>query len=451
MTRSDDVREFDVLVVGGGPGGFPAAIAAARSGARVCLLEKAPYLGGVAVSGLPWLAFTDREGTQIVRGVPHEVVVRLREHGGVSDYLQCRAHAGYVSTEPAIVKPLLLALCGAEGIEIVLHTLSTKAILDGDRVVGVVGHSKDGATEYRATVVIDATGDGDIAASANCDYAKGDSRGTMQPVTMVLRMGGIDFSAFHDYLREYPDEVAVHEGFNATIRASDVIDHDDFCFIGLPGLLESARETDGFAGALDRINFATNVTPGTATINCTRISMVDSTNPADLTRAEIEGRQQALALSGFLTRHVPGFGRAFTIGDGGQIGIRESRHIHGIRTLTQQDAVGCATFEDGVARGAYAIDIHSTHGKGINFTPISKHYEIPYGCLVPTKRTGLLVSGRAISVDPVAFGSSRVMGTCMAVGQAAGTAAGMAVAAGVLPHELDGREVRAELGKRGWW
>ena len=111
------------------------------------------------------------------------MVEQLRKKGGAAEYLQCLAHAGYVATEPAVVKPMLLRLCREEGVEIVLHTLSTEAIMDGDRVAGVIGHSKDGTIEYRAGVVIDATGDVDIAASAGCEYTKGDGHGIMQPVT----------------------------------------------------------------------------------------------------------------------------------------------------------------------------------------------------------------------------------------------------------------------------
>lgn len=444
-----NTRTAEVVVCGGGPGGFTAAIAAAREGKETILIEKHPFLGGMAVSGLPWLAFMDRHGNQIVHGIPDELVRRLQETGGATEYLLCPAHAGYVAIDPEQVKYVVAEMCREAGVRVVFHSQVGEAIVSGNLVKGVVAHGKDGATAYMGDMVVDATGDGDVAASAGCKYQMGGSRGELQPVTMLLRLGQVDIDAFRRYLEEHPEECSVHAGFGAEIPYQTIRSKDRFIFIGLPALLKRAEIEEGYLNAVDRISFVTNPVPGTITINCTRIGDIRATRTEDLSRAELEGRQQAMRLARFLTKYVPGMQNALVLATGHQIGVRESRRINGHVTLTEQDAINCIRSAEGVARGAYAVDIHDTHGSGIAFQPIDTYFDIPYGCLVPKGVDGLVVSGRAVSVDRVAFGASRVMGTCMAIGQAAGVAASMAINAGIQPAGLPATSVAQALVERG--
>jgi hypothetical protein len=439
----------DVIVIGSGPGGFTAAIAAAELGMEVLLLEKNPFAGGLAVSGMPWLGMADHGGVQLVHGVAHSVIQTLRRSRSASAYLNCPAHGGYVTIDPEAGKLVITEALQQAGVRIRMHTLSTEAIMAGNRVIGVRGHGKDGYQEFKSKMIIDATGDGDIAASAGAHYDTGNARGELQPVTMLMRMAQVDFRKWFAYLSENPDEVRLHDGYDATLRPTDIVGHEQFCFAGMPGKLKEAREKEGYVPALGRVNFSTNPEPGTITVNCTRVHMIDGTSPDDLTKAEIEGRRQADALARFMKRYIPGFENAIVMSSNYQIGVRESRHIHGLTTLKEDDAVNGRQRVDGVAKGAYAIDIHDPHDHRIHLKPIKGHFDIPYGCLVPAGIDGLLVSGRAISVDAVAFGASRVMGTCMAVGEAAGVAAALAIRQGVQPGGLDPQAVRSLLVDRG--
>ncbi len=442
-------RSADVVVVGSGPGGITAALAAARQGAAVLLIEKDPFAGGLAVSGLPWLAFKDHDGALIAPGLPMEIAARCRAAGAATDILQCPAHGGYVAIDPELTKIELLRLCLESGVELMLHSLFTEAVVDGDCVRGVVAAGKDGATVCSARVVVDASGDGDVAAAAGCSFSQGDESGKTQPVTMLLRMGGVHLGRFKDYLRIHPDEASVHAGFEAGIPAELILAWERFIFIGLPRALERAEREEGYVNSVDRISFVTNPLPGTVTINCTRVRGVDGTSTKDLTRAELEGRLLARGLLRFMQKYVPGFEAGQAIGVGHQIGIRETRRIRGVEELTEADVASGASRDNAIARGAYAMDIHGHDDRGILFRRVKHPFDIPMGCVIPRDADGLLVSGRAISADPRAFGASRVIGTCMSVGQACGVIAALSARRDAQPRSLPYGEVREGLARLG--
>jgi hypothetical protein len=409
------------------------------------MIEKHPFLGGLAVSGLPWLAFKDHDGALIAPGIPLETAERCRAAGGATGILQCPAHGGYVAVDPELAKIELVRMCRDAGVEIMLHSQVGEAISENGRVRGVIAHGKDGATVCLGKIVVDASGDGDVAASAGCAFSIGNKAREIQPVTMLLRMGGIDFAGFKKYLQENPTEASVHAGFESGIPADFIQKSERFIFIGLPGALKKAEQSEGYLNTVDRISFVTNPLPGTATINCTRVRNIDGTRTEDLSRAEMEGRLLAGELARFLQSYVPGFERAQMIGSGYQIGIRETRRVHGMAELTEQDVLSSSAKPDAIAQGAYAIDIHGHADRGIAFRKVEKHFDIPLGCVIPEKIDGLLVSGRAISVDPRAFGTSRVIGTCMSIGQSCGVIAAAAVRTGEQPRQIPYATVREGL------
>lgn len=419
-------RDYDIVVIGGGPAGIIAAIAAAESGRRTCLLERNSYAGGVAVTGLPWHGFASYEGEPLLKGIPVRIHKKLMALGGSSDILLCSAHGGYISTDPETVKLVFEEELEKVGVDVFLYNSFAEIAMNGKRIVSVTCANNEGLVQYKGKVFVDATGDGSVGAAAGCAFEKGDRHGLMQPVTMLLRLGNIDFAAFKKYIAAHPEECSPHEGFNAKIELKHVLDQDQFIFIGMPALIAKAQEKNGYKNSVDRISFTANPIKGTATINCVRQHNIDGTNNSDISKAEFRGRRQATELYGFFRQFIPGFSESIVLCIGPQIGIRETRRFTAKNRLTRAMAENGIVGTDSVSLGQYAIDIHNEKTSSISFTPLKKAYGIPLGALVSDECPNLVFSGRNISTDRDAFAAMRVIGTCMGIGQASGIIAALA-------------------------
>lgn len=439
------MAEYDVVVCGGGPGGFPAAIAAARLGRRVLLIEKQNHLGGVAASGLGILGYLDRNGHRILGGIPWEFLERMTERGASRGVVKCPVHNSLAPIDCEEAKFVAQQMCEEAGVDILLHTWCVSAVMENDRVTGVKVHNKSGGMTVRGKVVVDATGDGDVAASSGAAYEIGDAHGRLQPATLVFRVANVDVDQVLSYVEQHPEEIALPESYTDVYDVSYFRSVPVYCFIGLPSLVKQAIQDKVLTSPRDRFIFITSPRKGEVTINNSRILGVDSTNAANLSQAELAGRRQVMELMEFFHGYVPGFQEAQLIDTADELGLRESRRFKGLYKLSKQDVVSGASFPDGIGKGGYSIDIHDKDGASITLIGISSPYDIPYGCLVPEKTDGLILSGRCISVDPDAFGSTRVMGTCMAVGEAAGTAAALASQSGIQPREVDRRTLVRQL------
>ena len=429
-----------VLVAGGGPTGICAAIAAARAGVSVTLLEEKPFVGGNATLGLPIMTFHDFNGEQIIHGLPQEVIDRLVEAGGCTGHIEARgAHmASYALVDAEAMKYVCLQMLLEAGVRVLLRAFVVDALVEAQAVGGVVVAGKSGLGIFTADRIVDCTGDADVAARAGAPFVKGRAEdGGMQAMSMTFRLGNIDLDTIVQHFGEglivgkKPGEAVARP-----VRGQ-----------GTFGPWDAAVEKEGLFPDRNHHLWWNSFREGEVNINTTRIFGKDPTELLTLADAEIEGRRQVHKVIGFLKRHVPGFAKTHLISTGSQVGIRETRRIVGEYTLTGDDVLEARRFPDAVARGSYPIDIHDPSGKnwGVRFVKDGGAYDIPYRCLVPQEIENLLVAGRCISADHQAMGSTRVMAPCMALGQAAGLAAALSLQQNVAPRRLDADRLRAAL------
>ncbi len=442
------MREYDVLVVGGGNAGCAAGIAAARSGARTLLVERYGFLGGTATASMvgPWMTFHSGE-ERIVGGIAQEIVERLVLRGGSPGHIHDASD--YVPTitpfDPEIHKALLFELTRESGVELLLHALFLDPLLEGGRVAGAGFATVGGLRQVAAKCTIDATADAYVAAGAGVPTQQGDAHGRVQPASLMFRLSHVDLDLLAAYLRHNPDQMRT--SLKAHERSAETLS----AVAGLYELWDAARARGAVSVPRELVSLFATPYADEVTVNMTRVVDVDPLDPDDLTRAEVEARAQVMQLVDFFKRDVPGFANARLAATATQIGIRESRRIVGEYTLTAADVLAGRTFDDAVARSAYPIDIHNPRGSGTTThrLPPGASYEIPYRCLVPQGAEDLLVAGRCISTTHEALASTRLTPTVMTLGQAAGTAAALAVQAGVSPRALDPAALRARLVRDG--
>ena len=419
------VAQTEVLVIGGGPAGIGAAVAAARAGAKTMLVEQYGFLGGMATAGLvgPFMTSFSGDGkTQIIGGVFDELVRRMEAMGGATHPENVRsgsAEAGFyvfghdhvTPFDPEALKIAAAEMVLGSGAQLFLHTRFIEPLLEGHRLRGAVFHGKSGLQAIAAEVVVDCTADADVAYQAGVPTIKGRAQdGLMQPMTMFFRVGNVDDAAVEAYVAAHPEEK------NHLVRS----------------IVQANK--DAFPAPREHIGIYRTVQKGIWRVNTSRLSGLDGTDVQDLTRAEVEGRKQVWALMEFFRQHLPGFRQAILLDTAPQIGVRETRHIVGEYTLTAEDLSSGRHFDDVIALGSFPVDIHPVMGRGggietalamgLKTAPV---YEIPYRCLIPKGAEQLLVAGRSLSATHEAMGAVRVMPPCFAMGQAAGVAGAIAV------------------------
>jgi hypothetical protein len=411
-------RECDVLVCGGGAAGLSAAVSAARNGARTILLERYGFCGGIAVSALVHTldGFRScRNNSQIVvGGIGAEVISHIKREYGPPNVenppeVEC--------FDPEMFKVVADTILEKSGVEVLYHLFAVGAQREGSRIKSIVAAGKEGLWEFTARQIIDATGDGDIAAFANAPFEKHDQ---MQTLSMHFRIGGVKYGALWSHLED---------------ASRSVID-----------TAYKQGRSPKYGGP-----WIIRIREGEVTINGTRL-YGDGTKTVDLSRAEREGRRDMITIFSLLREGVPEFKNAYLLAAATQIGVRETRRIVGDYQITVDDILQCRPFEDVIALGSWPIDIHPADGR-VGVHPHKENppvpYAIPLRCLLASGLDNLSAAGRCISATHEAHGSTRVSGTAMALGQAAGTAAAMACDIGVAPRNIRIADLQDRLLKQG--
>jgi hypothetical protein len=441
--------EADVLVVGGGPAGLGAAIGAADAGARVVLVERYGFLGGNATAALvmPLMSFHTQKtvrtekpgqavllptdhgpGEPIIAGVLKRLLERLVSVGGA---IPPSLDTGYVVPfDPEWFKLVALDLLNEAGVHFLLHAFAS-GILGDNKVEGAVFETKSGPIAIKAKVVIDCTGDADLAVQAGAPFEMGRSDGLAQPMTLMFRMVEFNRLAFQEYVSKHPNQWrGVH---------------------GLWDLVREATKAGQLSMPREDVLFFATPHEREVSVNSTRVTRVLGTDVWDLTYAECVSRAQMRQIAEFLRRYVPGFEHAYAAQSGINVGVRETRRIVGEYQLTANDVLGARKFPDAIARGAYPIDIHNPEGTGtvLKRLPPGEAYDVPLRCLLPKRVENLLVAGRCISGTHEAHSSYRVMPIVMATGHAAGVCAALAAQRGMAPRDVSSLEVQRELLHQG--
>ena len=446
-----DTIESEVVVVGGGPAGLCAAVAAARGGAKVLLVEKNAFCGGMATAGMvaPFMTCYDSGGDKmLIRGIFEELVERLIAVGGAIHPSKVESKTaftsyidkGHVHVTPFKAESLKIVadeMLTEAGVRILYHTQLVDAEAEGDKVTRIIVAMKEGLASIRAKAFIDCTGDGDLAAKAGAAYTIGNAQGKMQPATMFFTVGGVDVSKVDEDIAKNWDNFYRKDGIN---------------YRSLHWRVSEAREAGDWP--LDRVSIGLfrGVEEDEFSINTSRVMNIDGTKSESLTEGEIAGRQQVRIIFNFLKKYVPGFENSRLILSGSTLGIRETRHIEGIKTLTVDQILNCEVPEDSIMLAANSVDVHGKYGPKSNeyiTIPEGKCYGVPYGTMIPPAFSNLAVAGRPISADCEAAGAIRVMPPCMGIGQAAGTAVAMAVLGGYDLRTLDVKALREKLSADG--
>lgn len=437
------LKTTDVVVVGGGPAGICAAIAAARSGAATLLVEQYGCLGGMMTLGMVTpLDSRNTRSNHPFGGIMEEIIQRViletvRYSGGEGKH-----HHLYSS--PHVMKHVLLEMAVESGVDLLFHATLLDVQREGDRVARLVVCTKSGLCAIEGRYFIDATGDGDLMARAGEKFVSGsepgvmrgltdtglnrvheeeisygeyDKCGQMQPVTIMFTMGHVDVERAKPLI-------------NRKLKFADVgLTKEQFLklpYANTPGFMVDGDDLPLPQG---RVLFVQNRRAGEVVVNMTRVTGINGADALDLSRGEVLAQRQVFYVIDFLQRFIPGFEKAYLLESGDVLGVRETRRLVGRHVLSGTEAIRCKPFEDVIAHGSYIIDIHDPQGrrKAIGGEILGDCYDIPYRSLVPRTLTNLLVAGRCISTDHVAHSSTRIQGTCMLTGQAAGTATAMAL------------------------
>lgn len=426
-----------LLVVGGGAAGVATAVTAARQGVEVTLVERYGFCGGGAVAGMSgticglYMASDapDAKPRQLVQGFAAEFARRMTAAGGLTPPVRYGKTYSLVH-DPLAWRNVADALLAEAGVRVLFHTLVTDVLLDGgERVAGVQAYTKEGKYRIEAALTVDASGDADLSAMAGFATTMG-HEGVVQNPTMIFRLQGVDVQRF---LSVYGPDAILGDAVSREIVEQNA-----------SGKYKLPRA---------KVFLFPSPRSGELLCNCTRVTGADgrelnSIYVRDFTEAEIEGRKQVAEYARFFRDHLAGCEKSWVNDTGVQVGVRQTRQIAGVGTLTNDDVVVASKFATGIARSAWPIELHAGAKPRLTWL-IDDYYEIPYECLVPLRGESLLVAGRCLSAQHEAMASARVTAQCFSYGHAIGHAAALAVREKIAPRAIDGVALRAILNRDG--
>ena len=407
------MKKYDLAVIGGGFAGVAAALAAARGGAKVLIVEKSNCLGGAAVNCLvnpfmPNRTKMDGAYVELSMGIFDEILGRMRARNAMRWETFLEEELKFVLSEMVLEAQ----------IDLLFHAYIFKVENDGGNVKSVTVATKSGEVTIKADYFIDATGDAQLAYLAGCPVVLGREPDHLcQPMTLCFRVGNVDvekFNASRDRLRE---------AHRQSLEAGELINPRENILV-FPTPIQNVLH-----------------------FNTTRVVKKNPTSPEEVTEAEILARRQVYEIYEFMKQHADGLEDSFLMMTAAEIGVRESRMIVGDYVLTEQDCRNCVKFEDAIAACNYDIDIHNPEGTGTShyYFPAGEYYTIPYRSLIPKGAENVLVAGRCISSDHGAQASYRIMPVVCCIGEAAGSAVGLAVKQNCTVREVDVKELQNEL------
>ncbi|MBH5370353.1 FAD-dependent oxidoreductase [Bradyrhizobium glycinis] len=425
--------EYEVVVLGGGPAGIVAAAAAARAGRKILLIERYGFLGGMGTAagvtnfcGLH--GNVHGEHRRLVQGLASELLARIDRLNGLNAPHLILGKVFAQAYDTAAYKIAADELLASHKVNMLFHALGAGVVMaDGRRIDAMLVETKAGRQAVRAEIFIDCSGDGDLAVWAGAPFEIGDEHGHPLYPSMMLRLNGIDPAKAGEAWRTIPQlmDRAVAAGTHRFPRKSAIVRPQKSGIEWRVNFTQVARE-DGHA--------------------------INGIEPDDLTRGEIEGRKQALAAYEFLRSAVPGFEKSYIVDLPPQLGIRETRRIKGGYQLSGEDVLGCASFADSIGVNGWPIEAHVPGDVVFTFPPIpeSRGYnELPYRMLVPEGVDNLLVAGRCASMTHEGQSAARVSGACFAMGEAAGSAAALALSGNRIPREIPIEKLQETLKQQG--
>ena len=470
-------KKYDVVVVGSGPAGIGAAIAAARGGASTLIVEKNSVLGGMMTSGLVTgfhgmrshqssenrrvgsFLTVDTRTPLMSKGLPLELCNRLVEaHAACADKDEPPMRTEF---DPQVMIPLLFNMMKEYGVHILLDTFVFGVGMSGKRIEYIKVANKSGETHIYAKQFVDCSADADVAAWAGAPFEKGGADGRCMPVTIYSIIGNVDLEKLFAYYREHPEDIhtGTVDGWYELYKAGKPL-----TLVGNRDLIMKAAEKGDYPRLMNQesvlpnpiFDIQTSYLPeGYVKIQADMAYGIDITDGDELSKAEMEIRTvQIPGIFRFLKKYAPGFENARLMETASLIGTRESRRIIGYHMLTKEEANSNFESSESIGRCGRAMNVHSSGNPAKNAEaggqqwieqPKPTGYAIPYGCLVPHEVDNLLVGGRCISVDRNVLGSVRGEPTCMVTGEAAGEAAALCIKEGVNPADLNVRKLQEML------
>ncbi len=419
LYNAKQIADVDVVVCGAGPAGIGAALRSARNGARVMIVESLGCLGGIATAGM----MSNWGGTSSSK-ILSEIYKRSYDldkgYSWNTDYKYDRTQIPH-----DLLMIILEQMMSESNVDILYYTFVCDAVVEDGIIKGVIVQNKDGRGFIKAKYVIDSTGDGDVAAAAGVPFVKGrETDGSMQPATLMFKIGGVDY-----------ERAVFPHSFETTVDTDK-------------GELQTlSKQILPFPAG--HVLLYEQPEPNTVCCNMTNCIKVDGTKAKDLTKASITCRSQILPIIKFLREYVPGYEKCWLMSSASLIGIRETRHFKGIKSLTVEDILEANTYNDWVVRDAhFDLDVHNMTGPSLDKTGMQKefkqqgNYTIPYGCLLPVNIEGLLLSGRNISGSHLAHSSYRIMSVCIATGEAAGAAVALALKQGRSLKDISPKDIQ---------